>query len=191
MHTRSLLDDMEVAVFGGGCFWCTEAVFRILRGVSSVMPGYAGGRVAEPSYDEVCTGRTGHVEVVRIEYDPAQVTYRTLLTIFFASHDPTTRDRQGNDVGEQYRSVVFYTTREQRAEAETFIAELEASAPEGDPIVTTVEPLETEGRARFWPAEEYHREYYARNKNAGYCQLVINPKLEKVQAAFAELLKDA
>ena len=174
----------DIAVFGGGCFWCTEAVFKSLRGVTSVIPGYAGGRTENPTYEEVSTGTTGHVEVVRVEYDPAQVQYRTLLTIFFASHDPTQVNRQGNDVGEQYRSVVFYTNDMQRDEAQTFIDELNASNEHGAPIVTTVEPL-----AHFYQAEEYHHDYYAKNKNAAYCQVVINPKLEKVQKEFAALLK--
>ncbi len=175
----------ETAVFGGGCFWCTEAVFKMLRGVSNVEPGYAGGRTENPSYEEVSTGRSGHVEVAKVDYDPALVSYRTLLTIFFASHDPTTLDRQGNDVGPQYRSVVFYTSNGQRDEAEAFIKEINESAELGEPVVTSVEPLD-----RFYPAEEYHRDYYARNRSAGYCQIIINPKLEKVKEKFAELLKE-
>lgn len=175
----------ETAVFGGGCFWCTEAVFKMLTGVSRVEPGYAGGRSENPSYEEVSTGRSGHVEVAKVEYDPAQVAYRTLLTIFFASHDPTTIDRQGSDVGSQYRSVVFYTTTQQRDEAEAFIREINDSAELGDPVVTSVEPLD-----KFYAAEEYHHDYYARNRSAGYCQIVINPKLEKVKSTFAELLKE-
>lgn len=174
----------DIAVFGGGCFWCTEAVFKNLRGVTSVIPGYAGGRTANPTYEEVSTGTTGHVEVVRVEYDLAEVQYRTLLTIFFASHDPTQVNRQGNDVGEQYRSVVFYTSEAQREEAQAFIDELNASNEHGTPIVTTVEPL-----SHFYQAEEYHHDYYAKNKSAAYCQVVINPKLGKVQKEFATLLK--
>lgn len=157
----------------------------MLRGVSSVEPGYAGGRIENPTYEQVSGGKTGHVEVVRIVFDPSQVSYRTLLTIFFASHDPTTVDRQGADVGPQYRSVVFYTTAAQREEAEAFIQELTDSSTEGEPIVTSVEPLE-----KFYPAEDYHRDYYVRNKSAGYCQIIINPKLEKVKAEFAELLRE-
>jgi peptide-methionine (S)-S-oxide reductase len=176
---------METAVFGGGCFWCTEAVFKMLAGVESVEPGYAGGRTENPTYEEVSSGRTGHVEVVQVVYDSAQVSYRTLLTIFFASHDPTTENRQGNDVGPQYRSAVFYTTPAQRAEAESFIHELNDSSADGEPIVTSVEPLE-----KFYQAEDYHRDYYARNTSAGYCQVVINPKLEKVKEKFAELLQE-
>jgi len=175
----------ETAVFGGGCFWCTEAVFKMLKGVSAVEPGYAGGQMENPSYEEVSTGRSGHVEVVKVDYDPSLVSYRTLLTIFFASHDPTTIDRQGNDVGSQYRSVVFYTTNAQRDEAKAFIREINDSAKHGEPVVTSVEPLE-----KFYPAEEYHRDYYVRNQSAGYCHVVINPKLEKVKEQFGELLKE-
>lgn len=174
----------QIAVFGGGCFWCTEAVFKMLKGVHAVMPGYAGGSLENPTYEQVSSGRTGHAEVIHIEYDPAQVSYETLLTIFFASHDPTTLNRQGADVGTQYRSVIFYTTDAQRDAAEHFIEKVNASSEDGAPVVTEVEPL-----TKFYEAEDYHRDYYARNKNAGYCQVVINPKLEKIQKEFAELLE--
>ncbi len=176
----------RIAVFGGGCFWCTEAVFKMFRGVIAVSPGYAGGTVMNPTYDQVCTGRTGHAEVVRIEFDPALVSYETLLTVFFATHDPTTLNRQGNDIGTQYRSSVFYADDEQAAQAKAYIAALERESPGGDPIVTTLEPLNA-----FYPAEDYHRDYYARNKDAGYCQVVINPKLKKVKEKFASLLDAA
>ncbi len=175
---------METAIFGGGCFWCTEAVFKMLAGVTSVEPGYAGGKVANPTYEQVCTGNTGHAEVIKIEYDPSVVSYRTLMTVWFGSHDATQLNRQGNDVGTQYRSAIFPTTSEQAAEARAFIDELNASSDKGDPVVTTVE----EG-ATFYPAEDYHKNYYANNPNAGYCQIVIAPKLQKVQKQFAELLK--
>lgn len=175
---------METAVFGGGCFWCTEAVFKMLKGVSSVTSGYAGGHTDKPTYLEVSSGTTGHAEVVKIDYDPAQVAYRTLLTIFFASHDATQLNRQGNDIGTQYRSIIFTTTPSQQEEAEAFIQELESSSADGDPIVTTVEPLTT-----FYPAEDYHQDYYAQNKNQGYCQVIIAPKLQKVQKEYAALLK--
>ncbi len=174
----------EVAVFGGGCFWCTEAVFRELRGVVAVAPGYAGGTTPNPTYDEVCGGETGHAEVIRIEYDPAQVSYRTLLTVFFATHDPTTVNRQGPDTGTQYRSTIFTTTPEQATEAEAFIREVDTSTRAGDRVVTEVEPLTT-----FYPAEDYHREYFKKHPEAAYCQLVVSPKVEKVQKEFAELLK--
>ncbi len=174
-----------VAVFGGGCFWCTEAVFKMLRGVASVEPGYAGGAKESPTYEDVSSGRTGYAEVVHIEYDPARIKYTDLLAVFFGSHDPTTKDRQGADVGTQYRSVIFTTTDEQKSEAEKFIADANASSKNGAPIVTEVVPLE-----KFYPAEDYHKDYYARNPDQGYCEIVINPKLEKVKAHFAALLKD-
>lgn len=174
----------EIAVFGGGCFWCTEAVFKMMRGVTSVLPGYAGGATPNPTYEQVSQGNTGHAEVVRIEYDLAQVSYKSLLTVFFGSHDPTTKDRQGADIGTQYRSVIFSTTPEQRAEAEAFIQSMNDSNSAGAPVVTEVEPLDT-----FYEAEDYHQNYYANHENAGYCQVVINPKLEKVQKEFGELLQ--
>ncbi|HEU0080714.1 MAG TPA: peptide-methionine (S)-S-oxide reductase MsrA [Candidatus Paceibacterota bacterium] len=177
-------DKREVAVFGGGCFWCTEAVFKMLRGVSSVLPGYSGGSTENPTYEEVCSGATGHVEVARVEYDPSQVSFRDLMTVFFGSHDPSTPNRQGNDVGTQYRSVIFYTTPAQKAEAEAFIADINASSKEGKPVVTTVEPL-----GAFYEAEDYHRDYFARHPGNPYCEVVINPKLQKVSEKFATLLK--
>ena len=175
----------EMAIFGGGCFWCTEAVFKMLRGVISVEPGYTGGKVKNPTYEEVSGGETGHVEVVRVEYDPEQIKYRDLMTVFFASHDPTTINRQGNDVGTQYRSVIFYTNPEQQKQAIAFIAELNSSSEDGHKIVTQVEPL-----GEYYSAESYHKDYFTNHKDVAYCQLVINPKLDKVQAEFAELLKD-
>lgn len=175
----------EKIVLGGGCFWCTEAVFKMLKGVVSVTPGYAGGRKDNPTYAEISGGNTGHVEVVEVVYKPEIIPLESILTVFFGSHDPTTVNRQGNDVGEQYRSVIFYKTDEQRRVAETFVHDLNESDERGKPVVTTIEPLQ-----KFFEAEEYHKDYYARNKNQGYCQLVINPKLEKVQRKFAELLKE-
>ncbi len=183
--TRYTWNMTEVAIFGGGCFWCTEAVFKMLKGVTYVMPGYAGGNKPNPTYDEVSTGLTGHAEVTRIEYDPAQVSFRTLMTVFFASHDPTTPNRQGNDIGTQYRSTILYTTPKQKEEAEAFIREIEESTKEGSPVVTEVKPLGT-----FYKAENYHRDYFAHHPEAAYCQLVISPKVEKVQKEFAELLKN-
>ncbi len=178
-------NSIEIAIFGGGCFWCTEAVFKMLKGVKSVAPGYAGGKTKNPTYEEVSTGETGHAEATRVEFDPALISFRDLMTVFFASHDGSSLNRQGNDIGTQYRSVIFYTTPEQRIEAEKFIGELNRSNPDGKPIITQVEPLDT-----FWPAENYHQDYYAHHKDAAYCQLVINPKLEKVQHLFADLLND-
>ncbi|MEK7148755.1 MAG: peptide-methionine (S)-S-oxide reductase MsrA [Patescibacteria group bacterium] len=174
----------EIAVVGGGCFWCTEAVFKMFRGVLSVAPGYAGGSVVDPTYEQVSAGNTGHAEVIRIEYDPILVSFETLLTVFFASHDATTLNRQGNDVGTQYRSVIFYTIPAQKMEAEEFIKELDNSTTDGTSIVTEVAPLSV-----FYPAEDYHKNYFERNGNNSYCQIIISPKLQKVQEKFAELLK--
>jgi peptide-methionine (S)-S-oxide reductase len=178
----------ETAVFGGGCFWCTEAVFKNLRGVVSVMPGYAGGPskpdAPNPTYEAVCTGTTGHAEAIRIEFDPKQIGFNDLLTVFFATHDPTTLNRQGNDVGTQYRSIVLYTTPEQRDAAEAFIKKLNDSDPGGRPVVTEVKPLD-----KFYEAESYHRDYFAKNPNQPYCQVIIEPKVEKLQKEFAELLE--
>lgn len=178
---------IQIAVFGGGCFWCTEAIFKTLYGVQSVMPGYAGGpsnlRGQAPTYKEVSSGETGHAEVTRIEYDPAKISFRTLLTVFFATHDPTTLNRQGDDTGTQYRSIILYTTPGQKEEAEKFIREVEESSTEGGRVVTEVKPLN-----KFYEAENYHRDYFARNQDQAYCQLVISPKVAKVQKEFAELL---
>lgn len=172
------------AVFGGGCFWCTEAVFKMLKGVGKVLPGYAGGAKEDATYQKVSSGKTGHAEVIYIEYDEKEITYRDLLTVFFGSHDPTTVNRQGNDIGSQYRSIIFYTTEEQKKEAEKFISEINASNSAGAEVVTELEPLK-----EFFEAENYHKDYYANNKDMPYCQVIINPKLDKVQKQFAELLK--
>ncbi|HUX80821.1 MAG TPA: peptide-methionine (S)-S-oxide reductase MsrA [Candidatus Paceibacterota bacterium] len=173
----------DIAVFGGGCFWCTEAVFKMLTSVISVMPGYTGGTKPHPTYDDVCGGDTGHVEVIRIEYDEKQISFRTLLTVFFATHDPTTLNRQGNDIGTQYRSAIFYTTPRQKEEAKAFIREIEESTKEGSSVVTEVHPL-----TQFYEAENYHRDYFARHPDQSYCNLIISPKIEKVQKEFAALL---
>ena len=174
----------ETIIFGGGCFWCTEAVFKMLKGVISVQPGYAGGTTKAPTYEDICNGDTGHAEAVMIEYQPEIISLETLLTVFFASHDPTTKDRQGNDVGPEYRSIIFYSNEEQKQICEKFISELNNSSELGAPIVTDVGRRET-----FYPAEDYHKNYYENNKEQAYCQVVINPKLKKVQQKFAELLK--
>ena len=179
------MPNQETLVLGGGCFWCTEAVFKMLKGVISIEPGYAGGSIDNPTYEKVSTGQTGHAEVVKIVYDPSAVSEEALLTVFFASHDPTTLNRQGNDVGEQYRSVILYTTEGQKKISEKFIQDLNNSAEVGKLIITEVKPL-----AIFYPAEDYHKDYYANNKNQAYCQVVINPKLRKVQEKFANLLKE-
>jgi peptide-methionine (S)-S-oxide reductase len=174
----------EVAVFGGGCFWCTEAVFDELRGVNSVVSGYAGGSTKNPTYEQVCGGRTGHAEVIKIEFDPDEIAFRDLLTVFFATHDPTTLNRQGNDVGTQYRSTVLYANEEQKREAETAIKELNDTNTFGKPVVTVTEPLD-----EFYPAEDYHQKYYANNPYQPYCQYMIPPKLNKLHKQFAALLK--
>lgn len=174
----------NIAVFGGGCFWCTEAVFKMLRGVISVAPGYAGGQTENPTYYKVSNGDTGHAEVIQIEFDPSQISFKDLLTVFFATHDATQVNRQGNDVGTQYRSIVLFTNEKQQKEAEEFIKELNASSKEGRPIATEVASF-----TKFYPAEQEHLDYYARNREQGYCQLIIEPKLQKVQEKFAELLK--
>lgn len=179
------MDKTQTAVFGGGCFWCTEAVFKMMKGVTSVLPGYAGGATENPTYEQVCTGETGHAEVVKIEYDPTLVKYEDLLTVFFGSHDPTTLNQQGADIGTQYRSVVFYTTPEQKDIAEKFISEANSSNDIGAPIVTEVVPL-----TAFYEAENYHHDYFTNHQNQGYCIAVINPKLDKVQQKYSELLQD-
>jgi peptide-methionine (S)-S-oxide reductase len=177
---------IETAVFGGGCFWCTEAVFGQLKGVVSVMPGYAGGTLANPTYEQVCTGNTGHAEVTRVEYNPAEISFNDLLTVFFATHDPTSLNRQGADVGTEYRSVIFYTTDDQKRDAEALIEQLNSSDPAGKRIVTEVVPLKA-----FYPAEKYHQEYYRNNSLAPYCQIVIDPKLRKLHRQFTALLKSS
>ncbi|MDP2676786.1 MAG: peptide-methionine (S)-S-oxide reductase MsrA [bacterium] len=174
----------KVIVFGGGCFWCTEAVFKELGGVFDVTPGYAGGTKENPTYEEVSGGETGHAEVIRIEYDADSISLKSLLTVFFATHDPTTPNRQGSDVGEQYRSIILYMDEEQKKQAEAFIEKLNESSEDGEPIVTEVKPLE-----KFYEAEDYHKDYYEKNPKNQYCQLVINPKLQKVQKEFAELVE--
>ncbi|MBW3572615.1 MAG: peptide-methionine (S)-S-oxide reductase MsrA [Gemmatimonadetes bacterium] len=174
----------EVATLGGGCFWCLEAVFDELRGVESVVSGYAGGHVPNPSYEAVCSGTTGHAEVVQVTFDPAQVSFREILEVFFTIHDPTTLNRQGADVGTQYRSAVFYHDDAQRDTAREVIRDLEAEGVWENPIVTQVEPL-----ARFYPAEAYHQEYFARNPRQGYCQVIIAPKVSKFRSKYLEKLK--
>lgn len=172
----------EIAVFGGGCFWCTEAIYNELKGVIKVLPGYAGGTTPNPTYEQVCTGHTGHAEAIQVEFDSEKISYKTLLTVFFGTHDPSTLNRQGNDTGTQYRSIILYTTLEQKIEAEAFIKEAQADTP--DPIVTEIQPLTT-----FYVAEDYHQKYYERNILQPYCQVVVSPKLAKFKEKFRELLK--
>jgi len=174
----------QTAVFGGGCFWCVEAVFNRLTGVTAAVSGYMGGHVDNPSYRQVCNGDTGHAEVVQVTFDPSQIGYRDLLEVFFAVHDPTTVNRQGNDVGEQYRSVIFYTSDEQAQEAEETIAGLNAAKAFPEPIVTGVEPV-----AKFYAAEDYHQLYYDNNATQPYCQSVIAPKLKKFEKKFGEKMR--
>ena len=178
------MSDKQVLVLGGGCFWCTEAVYKAVRGVSDVESGYSNGHVKQPSYEQVCTGSTGHNEVVRLEYDPTEVSTRELLEIFFVVHDPTTLNRQGNDVGTQYRSGIYVTTPEQATEAQALIAELSQSNAFDRPIVTEVKPLEN-----YWPAEDYHQDFFERNPYQGYCMAVAAPKVAKFRKTFARLSK--
>ena len=180
----TMSESTQTAVLGGGCFWCLEAVFDQLAGVQSVESGYAGGRGANPSYEAVCTGATGHAEVVRIRFDPAVLSFRDLLRVFFSIHDPTTRDRQGNDIGTQYRSVIFCQTPEQQSDAQAVIAELTAEEIWPAPIVT-----EIAGAATFYPAESYHQEYFERNGRQPYCQAVVAPKVAKFRKQYVDRLK--
>ncbi|HXY56505.1 MAG TPA: peptide-methionine (S)-S-oxide reductase MsrA [Nitrososphaerales archaeon] len=174
----------ETATFGSGCFWCSEAVFSELRGVEKVEPGYAGGTVPNPTYEDVCTDTTGHAEVAQITFDPSVITYRELLEVLFSTHDPTTLNRQGADEGTQYRSVVFYHDQGQKQEADAIIRELTAERVFRDPIVTEVSPLKA-----FYPAEDYHRDYYRRNPSKPYCRAVIAPKLAKFRSHWKTKLK--
>jgi len=177
---------MEKAILGGGCFWCTEASFTELQGVTHVQSGYAGGHIENPSYKAVCTGQTGHAEVVEVTFDPAVISYEDLLRVFFTIHDPTTLNRQGGDTGTQYRSVIFYADEAQKAAAEKIIAEFETSGVWGKPIVTEVAPAPV-----FYRAEPEHDQYFARNPYAGYCQAVIAPKVAKMRKVFAARLRKA
>ena len=174
----------EAAVLGGGCFWCLDAVFRDLEGVASVESGYAGGPGADPTYEQVCGGRTGHAEVVKVTFDPAKIDFRDLLGVFFSIHDPTTKDRQGNDVGTQYRSVIFAQSPAQEAVAREVIGHLSRENLFGKPIVT-----EVAGAAPFYPAEDYHQDYFERNGGQPYCMFVVAPKVAKFRKSFAERLK--
>lgn len=175
---------MAVAVFGGGCFWCTEAVFAALDGVQLVEPGYCGGHVDQPTYEQVCDKDTGHIEVIRVTYDPAVVSYQALLEVFFATHDPTTPGRQGNDVGPQYQSAIFFQDHEQQGQAQEMIDALNANGIFGAPICTKLVPAAT-----FWVAEDYHHNFFERNPGQGYCQFVVAPKVRKFRDQFAGRLK--
>ncbi|OGU30656.1 MAG: peptide-methionine (S)-S-oxide reductase [Ignavibacteria bacterium GWA2_35_9] len=176
--------NLEKATFGGGCFWCTEAIYERVEGVHSVVSGYAGGTVKNPTYKQVCDGTTGHAEVTQITYDPKVVSYDELLEIFFKTHDPTTLNRQGADIGTQYRSVIFYHNDEQKQKAEYYKSELNKSGAWDNPVVTEISPL-----INFYSAEDYHQDYYANNPNQGYCAFVIGPKVEKFEKVFKNKLK--
>ena len=180
----ALAANLETATFGAGCFWCVEAVFQRLKGVESVASGYSGGKVANPTYEQVCTGTTGHAEVCQITYDPRQLSFEQLLEVFWKTHDPTTLNRQGNDVGTQYRSVVFYHSEEQKKLAQQYKARLDSSGAFPAPIVTEIAPFTV-----FYKAEDYHQNYYRENPSQGYCRMVIAPKMEKFEKVFAEKLK--
>jgi peptide-methionine (S)-S-oxide reductase len=176
--------ELKLATFGGGCFWCTEAIFQRLKGVGKVVSGYSGGPVDNPTYEQVCTGTTGHAESIQIAYNPSEVAYDALLEIFWKTHDPTTKNRQGNDYGPQYRSIIFYHDAEQKNLAESYKARLEAEHIWKRPIVTEIVPF-----TKFWPAENYHQNYYKNNSSKGYCTVVINPKIEKFIKIFHDRLK--
>ena len=174
----------EIATFANGCFWCTEAFFQDLKGVKKVKSGYTGGHVPNPTYEQVCNKETGHAESLQIEYDPNEISFDELLEVFWKTHNPTTLNRQGNDVGPQYRSAIFYHDEEQKQKAENYKSELEASGVFDDPIVTTIEPFTV-----FYPAENYHSDYYKRNPTQSYCYYVIKPKMEKFRKVFGDKLK--
>lgn len=178
------MSEQQLATLGGGCFWCLEAVFKDLRGVSHVKSGYAGGHVREPTYQQVCTGQTGHAEVVQVTFDPAEITYADLLRVFFAIHDPTTKDRQGNDVGPQYRSIILAHDESQRLTAQAVKQEISEARLWSSPITTEVVPLDV-----FWPAEAEHDDYFVRNPWSGYCQVVVAPKVAKFRKQFTDRLR--
>jgi methionine-S-sulfoxide reductase len=176
--------NVEIAVLGGGCFWCVEAVFAEIAGITAVTSGYSGGRTVNPTYYEVCSEKTGHAEVVQLEFDPCQITYSEILEVFFATHDPTTLNRQGADKGARYRSVILYTTESQKDQSAIFIKELDASGTENGPVVTELSPFEV-----FYPAEREHQLFYQNNPGSMYCQVVISPKVAKVRQKFSSRLR--
>ena len=176
--------NLEIATLANGCFWCTEAIFSRVVGIKSVIPGYSGGKTSKPSYEQVCTGTTGHAETIQIEYDPKIISFERILDIFWHTHDPTTLNRQGNDVGTQYRSAIFYHDENQKNIAEKFKKELEKEGVFEDPIVTEIVPF-----SNFYPAEDYHKEYYENNRNAPYCSFVIDPKIQKLLQKYSDKIK--
>lgn len=180
-----MAQQMEQATFGAGCFWCVEAIFESLKGVSEVEAGYSGGEIKNPTYKEVCSGTTGHAEVARIIFDPEVICFETLVEIFFYTHDPTTLNRQGHDVGTQYRSAIFYHNEQQKKEAEEVKKKVESEGYYSNPIVTEISPLKN-----YYPAENYHQNYFANNPNQGYCAAVIRPKLQKFMSKYSDLVKE-
>jgi peptide-methionine (S)-S-oxide reductase len=178
------MPNLETATLAAGCFWCVEAVFDDLNGVEDVVSGYAGGHTENPTYRQVCNGDTGHAEVAEIRFDPSVISFKHVLRVFFSVHDPTTLNRQGNDIGTQYRSAIFYHNDEQKRDAEEVIKEITDEGVYDDPVVTEIVPLE-----KFWPAEDYHQEYFANNPNQPYCQAVVSPKVRKFRQKFADRLK--
>jgi peptide-methionine (S)-S-oxide reductase len=178
------MSDLQTIVLGGGCFWCTESVYKEVRGVTDVESGYCNGETERPSYEEVCTGRTGHNEVVKLTYDPGQVSLRQLLEVFFVVHDPTQLNRQGNDVGTQYRSGIYYTTPEQKQVADDMIRSMSQEKLFGNPVVTEVQAM-----TNYWPAEEYHQDFFEKNPTQGYCLAVAAPKVAKFRKTFTELTR--
>jgi peptide-methionine (S)-S-oxide reductase len=182
--TEKAMSDLQTIVLGGGCFWCTESVYKEVRGVTDVESGYSNGETERPSYEQVCTGRTGHNEVVKLTYDPAQVSTRQLLEIFFVVHDPTQMNQQGNDVGTQYRSGIYYTSAEQKQVAEDMLRQIGQDKLFGRPVVTEVLPM-----TNYWPAEEYHQDFFEKNPTQGYCLAVAAPKVAKFRKTFTELTR--
>lgn len=183
-NNKTMNDQLAVATFGNGCFWCTEAIFQQLKGVKTVLPGYTGGEVKNPSYKAVCAGTTGHAEAIQITYDPSVISFRELLDVFFYTHDPTTLNRQGGDVGTQYRSAIFFHDKEQQSDAVKIIEQLTAEGVYSDPIVTEITAFDV-----YYEAEAYHQNYYNNNKNQGYCRAVINPKLDKFMKKYGSMTK--
>ena len=179
------MSNLKLATFGGGCFWCTEAVFQELAGVLKVTSGYTGGQTENPTYQDICNGNTGHAEVIQIEFDPEKISFSQLMEVFFATHDPTTPNQQGNDIGTQYRSVIYFHDENQKTQAVDFIQRLNDAQAFAGPVVTEVSSLET-----FHPAEDYHQDFFRSNPNQPYCTYVIPPKLEKLQKAFPGLVKE-
>lgn len=183
-NTPSTASPRQVITLGGGCFWCTEAVFVKVQGITDVESGYCNGQASNPTYDEVCSGETGHNEVVRLEFDPAHISLREILEVFFVIHDPTTRNQQGHDVGTQYRSGIYTSSPEQLPVIDTMLAEIAVSGTYRKPVVTEVQPL-----SNYWPAEAHHQDYFERHPHHGYCQMVAAPKVEKLRKTFANLIK--